>query len=108
MLDRRACQECQNEFSPSRYTSKFCSVKCRKEFNNRRAMRGAILYDAFMGHRYDRKAAADAGMDWKFICRIGEMFHAQDEAEGRVSARPVKEVMEDYGCQVNARISRCR
>jgi len=34
---------------------KFCSKPCRKSFNNRRATRGALLYDLCMKWRKDRK-----------------------------------------------------
>lgn len=34
---------------------KFCNQQCRKSFNNRRATRGALLYDLCMKWRKDRE-----------------------------------------------------
>jgi hypothetical protein len=62
------------------------------------------MYDAFMNLRYDRKAAKAAGIDYTFFCRIGEMFH--DEDEGKRTFRKSNEVVEDHGCVVSARRGR--
>ena len=51
------CQECGEPFTAKKHHAKFCSTSCRKTWNNRRAMRGAQLYDAVMAMRYDRKKA---------------------------------------------------
>jgi hypothetical protein len=54
-MTKHTCTECGTEFTPGRKNEHFCSTACRKAFNNRRAVRGAILYDAVMAKRYDRK-----------------------------------------------------
>lgn len=65
------CQECEAEFNPKRADQHFCSTKCRKDFNNRRAMRGALLYDAVYAWRTER------GLD------ANEDFDALSESEAR-------------------------
>lgn len=100
------CMSCGTEFSATK-PARFCSTPCRKSFNNTRMQRGALLYDAMMAMRYDRKRAADLGVDWKFVCRIAEMFHAQDEAKGQAQSwRPTREMKEEFGAVVNARRGR--
>jgi hypothetical protein len=103
-MKKRRCRECGTKYVAKKSSSKFCSTGCRKTFNNRRAQRGALLYDAFMGLRYDRKAAKAAGVDYTFICRIGEMFN--DEDKGRQTYRPVADVVADYGAAINGRRAR--
>ena len=103
----RKCGECGIGYPTKKKPSKFCSTSCRKSWNNRRATRGALLYDAFMGMRYDRAAAAKAGIDYKFLCRVGEMFHNEDHEAGHTSFRPVSEITQERACQVNARVYRC-
>jgi hypothetical protein len=105
---QRECDECFSIYTAKKDTSKFCCTKCRKTFNNRRAQRGALLYDALMAVRYDREAATQAGIDWNFICRIGELYHGQDLREGRRHGthRSPRDVKDDFGCQVNARSGR--
>ena len=101
---KRTCQECGTKYVATKASSKFCSTPCRKTFNNRRAQRGALMYDAFMALRYDRKAAKAAGIDYTFICRIGEMFN--DEDKGKRTYRKASEVIADKGTVINARRGR--
>lgn len=54
----RECWECGTAFKPVRHTQHFCCSQCRRDFNNRRAERGAELYDLFMTMRFDRERAA--------------------------------------------------
>jgi len=42
------CAECDKPFKGRSYVSEFCSTPCRMKFNNRRATRGALLYDLVM------------------------------------------------------------
>jgi hypothetical protein len=79
----RTCRECGDLFLALKSHAAFCSTKCRKTWNNRRATRGAQLYDAVMAMRYDRKAAAAAGIDWTFVSRMVEMFNAEDQRDYR-------------------------
>lgn len=45
---RRLCTECQQYYEGGAQRSDFCSKECRQSFNNRRAARGALLYDMTM------------------------------------------------------------
>lgn len=40
-----SCLECGKEFRPRQHNAQFCAGPCRTVFNNRRAMRGVMLYD---------------------------------------------------------------
>ena len=79
------------------------AITC-KDFNNRRAQRGAQLYDAFMAMRYDRKKADELGIDWKLVCRMGEMFRAEDQAAGRSKSwRKSCDFMHENSAKINGR-----
>ena len=42
------CLECGANFTAKGYGKDFCGASCRQKFNNRRATRGAALYDLVM------------------------------------------------------------
>lgn len=42
------CYECNQPFKARHYGADFCGTACKQKFNNRRAMRGATLYDLTM------------------------------------------------------------
>jgi hypothetical protein len=48
----RCCAECDKAFEAKRREAEFCSTECRKVYNNRRAMRGAEIYDIAMAWRF--------------------------------------------------------
>lgn len=52
----RKCLECGETFAPRQYSTDFCAVPCRQKFNNRRATRGAMLYDLMMLPEVDMNA----------------------------------------------------
>lgn len=56
----RECQECGMVFKPAVSHARFCSAKCRRQLNNRRATRGAELYDYYMSSRFQRKTHGGA------------------------------------------------
>jgi hypothetical protein len=78
------CRECGMRSQMRRATREFCSSACRRQFNNRRALRGADLYDVLMCMRYDRDNAEGA---LSLLCRMASNFRALDrrEREGRRS-----------------------
>lgn len=57
-MPTNTCAECGAPCK--RAGSKFCSPSCRDAFHRRRRVRGAMLYDLWMEHRFNRKAAADS------------------------------------------------
>lgn len=98
------CRECGEKFTGKRSVAAFCSTPCRKAWHNRRMTRGAQMYDAVMAMRYDRKRATELGIDWTFVCRMAEMFNAEDATlDVRKSYRDPLEVAEELGAMVNAR-----
>ena len=97
MAIHRHCDECGVAFVAKAHHGDFCSTECRKAFNNRRALRGAELYDLFMCLRHDRPIAK-ALHAWRLICRMAAQFRAEDRAEreGRKSWRPARKVIERH------------
>jgi hypothetical protein len=57
-MSKRQCRECGGEFTSRQYNAEFCGAPCRRSFNNRRATRGAILYDLVLIERADPKGFA--------------------------------------------------
>ena len=71
----------------------FCSSACRRSFNNRRALRGAELYDLVMTARFDRPLAKVLKV-WGWIARLATSFRDEDRRDrgGRPSWRPPAEI----------------
>lgn len=82
------CKECGKSLSGLglKAGARFCSIEHRKAFNNRRAIRGAELYDLFMAMRYDRSEAVKAGA-WTIMCNLARAYRDSDKAlrDGRKS-----------------------
>jgi len=91
----RVCRECGQSFHA--VTALFCGRACRLAFNNRRIQRGGELYDLFMAMRYERGLAKALGV-WKMICRMAQMFRAEDmrDRAGRKSWRDPETVLERH------------
>lgn len=86
----KPCLECGSEFQQFRAGEAFCTGSCRKVWNNRRAVRGAQLYDLFMNLRFNREEASDEQV-WSAMTRLSAEFRANDVAErsGRRSFRTI-------------------
>lgn len=52
----KRCCECGAGFRSIRADAEFCGTPCRKAYNNRRAVRGAQIYDVLMNARDSRTA----------------------------------------------------
>lgn len=85
-LKTRCCLECGSSFQPSRFDVRFCTIPCRKAFDNRAMARGRDLYYLFMALRYERGLAKVKGL-WAIACRLGMVWREEDnrEREGRKS-----------------------
>lgn len=95
MTKLRQCHECAAEFTSARPDSLFCSTECRKEYNNRRATRGAEIYDLFRALRRDRSRAKELNV-WTAMCRIELRWQQEDEKRsGGKTYRDAKAVMAD-------------
>lgn len=91
----RCCDECGGEYTPRRKDEFFCSTPCRKEFENRRMVRGAELYDLFCGYRRERPLAKELGI-WTEMCRLEQRWREEDETQraGRRSYRPLRRALQ--------------
>lgn len=59
---------------------RFCTLVCRRNFNNRRLKRGAVIYDIAMKWRKDRD-----GEDFNKLCTQLAAFLEDDKRKGRQS-----------------------
>ncbi len=74
----KCCRECHGPLTTGgRRHAIFCSITCKAGWNNRRKVRGAMLYDLFMATRYDRAAAKDQKV-WSAMCRLAEGWNEED------------------------------
>lgn len=71
----KVCLECGAEIQSQRAT--FCSVACRKEFNNRRAQRGAELYDLWMANNYERGLRSEGLLS--VMSNLARAYRASDQ-----------------------------
>lgn len=87
------CRECGHTFIGKRTTKEFCGAACRRAFNNRKATRGAQMYDLIMAMRFDRHDAKTYGA-WKLLDRMAAAARAEDERDraGRRSWDDVRDV----------------
>lgn len=88
----KQCHECGGAYQSRQYSSEFCGTPCRRKFNNRRATRGAALYDLVMIERHDRDAFTRSRLEGRLEKLISK-WDAQD-AKRRTWKRPL-EVMFD-------------
>lgn len=78
----RKCAECGEAFGSNRQDAEFCQEtaekKCRKTYNNRRAMRGAELYDIVMAWRFgDGEGRINEARD--LLCSLVSGYNEQDK-----------------------------
>lgn len=92
---RFVCLECGGPVVTTAANAEFCCVEHRKAWNNRRAMRGAEIYDLIMVLRFDRGRAKYLRV-WTLMCRMASLFRADDvrERDGRRSWLPAEQVLE--------------
>lgn len=92
---RFVCLECGGDVVSTAANAEFCCVEHRKAWNNRRAMRGAEIYDLIMVLRFDRGRAKYLRV-WTLMCRMASLFRAEDyrDRAGRRSWLPAEQVLE--------------
>lgn len=73
----KPCRECQSAFQPRHPSQEYCSTNCGRIFNNRRAVRGAELYDLFCALRSERKLSGEIGI-WTEMCRLELRWKEED------------------------------
>lgn len=100
----RECNECGSGYTPRRCDEFFCSVPCRKSFDNRAMVRGRELYHLFMVMRYERGLAKALGI-WAIMCRMATVWRDEDHRDrgGRKSwqapARIVSKLPVSVSCK---------
>lgn len=87
------CLNCGVEFERRKGKgrhAKFHAPACRKEWNNRRMERGAILYDIWMQHRFDRTTAKEQNT-LTIMANLARAFRDADNSKrnGRLSWDPL-------------------
>lgn len=76
----KTCRECGlPDWEWSRERGDFCCDACRRDWNNRRQARGAVLYDLVMALRFDRKAAQEIKL-WTIVCKFCSIWKDEDTA----------------------------
>lgn len=95
---KRECRECGKEFLTASHRARFCPPennypsnrrplsKCEKAFNNRRATRGAEIYDLIMAWRFQRKEGDELDLRG-MIGRVASAYRDADKnlRDGRPS-----------------------
>ena len=74
------CRECGERFKAKTFVAEFCSGKCRNDYNNRRAVRGMIVYDCIMSMLYEPKTSR--GM-WNAIRKLAASWKKEDVEKRR-------------------------
>lgn len=78
----RECLECGKIFEPRQHNADFCGSVCRKKFNNRRATRGAVLYDLAMVQETYPDTYAKNDLSGKAIALV-QKWADEDRKAGR-------------------------
>lgn len=86
----KTCHECGASFTARRHDACFCSTPCRKTFHNRRAVRGAEMYDLFRALRRERSKASSLNL-WTELCRLELRWFEEDD--GRRTYLPPEEAL---------------
>lgn len=74
----RKCCNCGTLINKTDHRARFCCTRCKSEFNNRRAVRGAVAYDFVMAMRYDRDEAAKLKA-WGTLCQLAAKWRDEDK-----------------------------
>lgn len=100
----RECNECGAPYTPRRCDEFFCSVPCRKTFDNRAMTRGRELYHLFMVMRYERGLAKMLGI-WAIMCRMATAWREEDAKErgGRKSWQAPAKIVSKLPISVQAK-----
>lgn len=79
---KRTCLECRGGFTARQYSADFCGAECRRTFNNRRATRGAVLYDLLLIQHEDHAAFDKLRLDGRLTAMV-EGWRKEDAERGR-------------------------
>lgn len=88
------CLECGGSYKRRGHNGTFCGGSCRRVFNNRRALRGAVLYDLTMVARYTDDVTGAAAQN--ALERIEALMRSWEKEDGqRRRWKPARLVFED-------------
>lgn len=90
------CWETSRSLINSYHGSRFIDTKARVDWNNRRKLRGALVYDLLMAWRYDRPIATALGV-FSTICGLLRQWHEEDKTADRVGYLPPTMALEALG-----------
>lgn len=77
-LFTKCCCECNGVFQSVVRSAEFCSTACRKTYNNRRAVRGAEIYDIAMAWRFgDGEGRINEARD--LLCALLSGYNEEDK-----------------------------
>jgi len=79
-MPKRTCRECGAALVAQRDSWELCGPSRWRAFHNRKATRGAQLYDLVMAWRFDRTGSAAVGAQ-SLLCRIAAVLKAEDDRE---------------------------
>lgn len=82
-MANRVCKECGKGFQSRQYNADFCSGPCRRVFNNRRATRGATLYDLTMLAAAETTKPGTQAELKERAATLVVMWQREDEKAGR-------------------------
>lgn len=75
-----ACVNCGASYVAKKAGSKFCKPECNSVWQNRRNLRGAILYDLWMCNRHERGLAKTLKV-LHVMTRLAMYWYAQDHGK---------------------------
>lgn len=85
--DGTKCIECRDK--KALHKGRFCGAECRRKFNNRRATRGALLYDAMMVRVENPKAAEANALDGARVEALLLSWRDEDTKAGRTTTTDI-------------------
>lgn len=92
----RRCKECGETFRSRQYNAEFCGTPCRRDFNNRRAQRGALLLDLKMIETTDPDAFKRMGLEGRAEAAVADWLREdREQREGRTSWKRANDVAMD-------------
>ena len=90
----RPCDNCGEPIGKNDPRARTCSIKCKRDKNNRRMMRGAKIYEAAMSWRINRESES-----FTVLCQLLDDFAHEDKQIGphratyrKVTPKPAKQV----------------
>ncbi len=78
------CPECGERFKGA-YDQRFCTTKHRHAFHNRSGKRGVVMMPLMLAWRRGRGSGDTAKWAYGEMCRLADIWNAEDKAAGRMA-----------------------